>query len=203
SVPAHRAERHQEQGRLPDARLPADEDEARGDEASAEDAVELRHAGRYPLGVLRLDLDQAEERTRCRGGRAARLWAADGLRVQARLPRARPPANEAEARGDEASAEDAVELRHAGRYPLGVLRLDLDQAEERTRCRGGRAARLWAADGLLVQAPERAATGAAPEPARGLVPALGAGVDDRDLGHAASLRSPPDGFCAESVTKKP
>src|SRR5207247_901652 len=95
-----------------------------------------------------------------------------------RLADAGLAAHENEARRDEATAEDAVELRDARRDPLGLFGLDLDQAQERARGRRRRAGRPGAAHDLLVEAPERAAAGAAPEPARGLVPALRASMDD-------------------------
>ena len=66
-----RAEGAQEQGRLADARLAADEDEARGDEPAAEDAIELGHAGRDPLRLLGVDVDEPEERLRGGLGGAA------------------------------------------------------------------------------------------------------------------------------------
>ncbi len=68
-----RAQRHQQQRRLADARLAADEDERGGNEPAAEHAVELGDAGRDALGLLGLDVDQAQERLRGRGGRAARV----------------------------------------------------------------------------------------------------------------------------------
>ena len=63
-VGAHRAQRHQQQRRLADAGLAADQHERRGNEPAAEHAVELRHAGRDPLGFLRLDVDEAQQRPR-------------------------------------------------------------------------------------------------------------------------------------------
>ena len=59
-----RTEGAEEQGRLADAGLAADEDEAGRDEPAAEDAVELGHAGRDPLRLLGVDVDEAEERLR-------------------------------------------------------------------------------------------------------------------------------------------
>ena len=71
-VGAQRAERHQQERRLPDPRVAADEDEARGHEPAAENAVELGDARRDPLGVGRLDVDEAEQRPSCRLSRAFR-----------------------------------------------------------------------------------------------------------------------------------
>ena len=61
--------RGQEQRRLADARLAADEHERGGHEAAAEHAVELRHAGRDPRRLLGLDVDEPQERLRRRLGR--------------------------------------------------------------------------------------------------------------------------------------
>ena len=57
----HVPERGQEERRLPDPGLAADEDERRRDEAAAEDAVELRDAGRDAARLLGLDVDEAEQ----------------------------------------------------------------------------------------------------------------------------------------------
>ena len=59
----HRAQRGQQQRRLADAGLTADEDERGGDQPAAEDAVELGDAGRDPLGLVDLDVHQPQERT--------------------------------------------------------------------------------------------------------------------------------------------
>ncbi len=59
-----RGERHQEQRRLPDAGLTADEDERRRDEAAAEHAVELGNPGRDSLGLVDPDIREPEQRTR-------------------------------------------------------------------------------------------------------------------------------------------
>ena len=59
---AHRLERHQEQRRLADAGLAADEDERRGDEPAAEDAVELRNSCPDALGLGGVDVDEPEQR---------------------------------------------------------------------------------------------------------------------------------------------
>ena len=48
----NRAERREEQGRLADAGLAAEQHERSRDEATPEDAVELRHAGREPSRVV-------------------------------------------------------------------------------------------------------------------------------------------------------
>ena len=57
-------QRHQQQRRLPDSRLAADEDERRRDETAAENPVELGDTGRDALGLLGLDVGQAEQRAR-------------------------------------------------------------------------------------------------------------------------------------------
>ena len=49
AVARDRRERHQQQGRLPHARLSADEHERRGDEPASEDPVQFGDAGRDPL----------------------------------------------------------------------------------------------------------------------------------------------------------
>ena len=64
-----RPERREEQRRLADAGLAADEHERRRHEAAAEDPVELADPGRDPVGLLGLDLDE-------RGAAAARPTAA-------------------------------------------------------------------------------------------------------------------------------
>ena len=68
---SHRAERAQEQRRLADAGLAADEDERRRHEPSAEDTVELGHAGRDSFGLLRDYVDKAKGRP----PGAAEAWA--------------------------------------------------------------------------------------------------------------------------------
>ena len=117
-----------------------------------------------------------------------------------RLAHARLPAHEHERCGNEAAAEHSVELGHAGRDARRLLRLDVDEAQERLR-RRGRARDL--ADHLLDEGAEGVAARALPEPAAGRVAALGAGVVDRSLCHQASLRAGPDGKCAESATFRP
>ena len=52
----------EQERRLADARLAADEHEAGRHEPAAEDAVELGNAGRDPLRLLGVDVDEAEER---------------------------------------------------------------------------------------------------------------------------------------------
>src|SRR5206468_3380695 len=65
---AERAERHEEKRGLPDARIAADEHEARRDEPAAEHAIELRHSGRDSLRVGRVDVDEAKKRASRRLG---------------------------------------------------------------------------------------------------------------------------------------
>ena len=57
-----RPERREQERRLADARLAADQHERRGHETAAEHAVELRDAGRDPLVLLRDDVDEAQRR---------------------------------------------------------------------------------------------------------------------------------------------
>ena len=57
----HGRKSHEEERRLADPGVAGDEHEARRDEAAAEHAVELGDAGRDPLGVGGLDLDEAEQ----------------------------------------------------------------------------------------------------------------------------------------------
>src|SRR5205823_26341 len=103
-----------------------------------------------------------------------------------RLPDAGLAADEDERRGNDAAAEDAVELRHAGRDALGLLDLDVDEPQDRPRLAGtagpGRGGRL------LDERPKGAAARTAAEPPGGGIAALGAGVLDRDLGHATESR---------------
>ena len=63
---AHRAQRHQQQRRLADTGLAADEHERRRDEAAAEHAVELGDAGRDALGLGGVDVDEPQQRLRRR-----------------------------------------------------------------------------------------------------------------------------------------
>ena len=69
---AERAQGHEEQRGLADPRVAGDEDEARRHEAAAEHAVELGDAGRKPVGVGGLDLDEPQDglALRARGARA-------------------------------------------------------------------------------------------------------------------------------------
>ena len=59
----------EQQRRLTDAGLAAHEHERGRDKAAAEHAVQLGHPSRDPLGVLALDLGEAEQRTRLCGAR--------------------------------------------------------------------------------------------------------------------------------------
>jgi hypothetical protein len=54
----HLGERGQQQRRLADSRLTADEDERRRHQPAAEDAVELGHAGRDPLRFVCLHVHE-------------------------------------------------------------------------------------------------------------------------------------------------
>ena len=96
---------------------------------------------------------------------------------QRRLADARLAADEHERRGHEPAAEHTVELGHAGRDALGLLDDDVDEPQQR---RPGMRGRLGAAHRhrLGEHRPELTAAGAAPEPAAGRRPALGADVLD-------------------------
>jgi hypothetical protein len=110
-----------------------------------------------------------------------------------RLPDPRVAAHEDEARRDEATTEDAVELRHARGNALGVGGLDLDEAKERTAdCLGSGLRRRD--DAFFYERAPATASGTLPEPFPGRVPALGAGMLDRGgLCHLPILRAGPDG----------
>ena len=69
-LPGHGLEGHEQERGLADPGVAGDEDEARGDEAAAEHAVELGDSGRDPLGLGGLDLDEPEERPTGRLGAA-------------------------------------------------------------------------------------------------------------------------------------
>src|SRR5205085_5454810 len=83
-------------------------------------------------------------------------------------------ADEHERRRHEAAAEHAVELLDAGGDPLGLLDLDVDEAQERFRSRSMTQAR----SALFDECPKRAAARAAPEPAGRRGAALAACVLD-------------------------
>src|SRR5205823_8313984 len=90
--------------------------------------------------------------------------------------------------------EPAVELRHAGRDPVRLLRVDVDEAEQRLRRR-----RRRRRGRLLDERPERVAARALPKPTAGGVTALGTRVLDRSLRHAATLRAHSDALRAGFV----
>ena len=69
-----RPQRHEQQGRLPDARLAAEQDERRGDEPASEHTVELRDPGRDACSLLHFHVDEPERSAR-NGARTARLAA--------------------------------------------------------------------------------------------------------------------------------
>src|SRR5207253_7897926 len=100
----------------------------------------------------------------------------------------------------ETAAEDAVELVHARRDALGLLGRDVDEPQERLR-RRLRPRDL--ADDLLDERSEGGAAGALPEPPRGGVAALRAGVLDRRLRHAFTLRMKPDEFVRTNKKRPP
>ena len=83
---AHRAQGHEQQRRLPDPRVAADEDERGRDESASQHPIELGNAGRKPVGLGRLDLVESNEGLRDGGrGRAAPLL---GALLEKRSPRA-------------------------------------------------------------------------------------------------------------------
>src|SRR5581483_10799293 len=69
--PRHVRRRLQQQRRLADARLPAEQDERSGYDAAAEDAIEFADAGREPRHPLDLDLLVQPRRSRGPGERIA------------------------------------------------------------------------------------------------------------------------------------
>ena len=124
-----------------------------GEDLDVLGAAEPRRAELHLRGRL---LAGDEERTAAAGGDRA-----EGAEEQGRLADAGLAADEHEARGDEPAAEDAVELGHAGRDPLRLLGVDVDEAEQRLRGRG----RLQRGRRLLDERAERVAAGALAEPA--------------------------------------
>ena len=119
------------------------------------------------------------------------MIARQGHQQQRRLADAGLAADEHERGRDEPAAEHAVELGDAGRDPLGLLGLDVDEAEQGPRARG--APRRGVRPRLLDERPELAAAGAAAEPAARRVSALGAGEEGRGgLGHETSVGAAAD-----------
>ena len=118
---------------------------------------------------------------------------------QRRLADAGLAADEDERGGHEPAAEDAVELGHAGRDPLGLLGVDVDEPSSGL---GRAVARATVRRLSSTSVPNVAAAGALAEPAPGRVAALGAGVVNgaRLWPCLASLRSGPDGVRDDSVT---
>ena len=108
------AERHQEQRRLADARLAADEHERRRHEPAAEHAVELVDTGRDPRRLLGDDVDEAKQRPRLgRLGAARRCGLLDHRPERAAARAApEPPAGDRAALG--ARVLDGRCFRHAG-----------------------------------------------------------------------------------------
>src|SRR2546423_3475410 len=96
----------------------------------------------------------------------------------------------------DAAAKDAVELRNARRDPLGLGRLDVDEAEQRLR----RRFRAGPPDDVLDQRSEGVAARAFPEPPAGGIAAVGAGVSDGRLGDLAILGAGPDDGSVGSVS---
>ncbi len=152
-----------------------------------------RLADRVELG-LREDLDvrRSAEPLRAELHLRDRLLARDEQRAtvaahrlqggeeQRRLADARLAADEHERGRHEPAAEHAVELRDAGRDPLRLLDLDVDEPQQRLRRRLGRA---HLAEHLLDERPERVAARALAEPAPGRVAALRARELNRRLRH--------------------
>ena len=113
ALQAHRPQRHQQQRRLADARLAPDEDERRRDEPAPEHAIELGDAGRDPVGLRGLDLDEAERRP---AGRDRRYIGGTLLDEGAERPAARALAEPAGGRVTALGARvenGCLGLRHA------------------------------------------------------------------------------------------
>ena len=150
-------------------------------------AAEPRRAELHLCGRL---LAGDEERPAPRGRDRA-----ERREEQRRLADARLAADQDEAGGNEPAAEDAVELRHAGRDPLRLLRRDVDELQQGSRRRPRRRGRS-----LLDERAEGVAAGALAEPAARGVAALGTRVLDCGLGHAATVAAPVDGIRNDFVT---
>jgi len=67
----HRREHLQQQGRLADAWIAANQHHRARHDAAAEHAIHLRHAGAHPAGGFRLDIGQPQNLGLSRSGRAA------------------------------------------------------------------------------------------------------------------------------------
>src|SRR5581483_10544243 len=113
---ADRDQRGEQEGRLADAGLAADEDERRGHEAAPEHPVELVHSRRDPPRLLDLDVDEAQRRPRRRG-----------------LGGAEPLLGE---RPEGTAAGAAAEPAPAARPALGARVLDRRRLRHETRVRG-------------------------------------------------------------------
>jgi len=106
-----------------------------------------------------------------------------------RLPDSRFAAEQHERRRDEPAAEHAVELRHAGRDPRGLLDLDVDQPEKRPGGPGAPSLPCGSRRRLLDERAESVAARALAEPASGGVPAVGTEELNCRLGHWIESRS--------------
>ena len=140
------AERAQQQRRLADSRLSADEDEGRRHEPAAEHAVELRDAGRRSASLPRPGRRRGAERAR-RGATRPRAWSAAWGRalLDERAERAAARAAAEPAAGGRAAlaaAELSGGLRHVqrrsdrGGWTLSLRRTALVSRGARARRRG-------------------------------------------------------------------
>src|SRR5207244_800982 len=109
---AHSGQGAEEQRRLADAGLAADEHERGGHETAAEHAVELGDTGRDALGFVGLDVDEAQERA----GRRGMLTADEPLDQRSERAAARAAAEPAPGNGAALAARmlNRCRLRHDG-----------------------------------------------------------------------------------------
>src|SRR5439155_24001535 len=115
---------------------------------------------------------------------------------EGRLADAGLAAHEDERRGHEPAAENAVELRDTRRDPLRLLRVDLDEPEQRT---GGSRLLAGRRRALLDEAPECGAARTSAEPPARRISALAARIEDGRLRHATTVRARADTICSNFV----
>ena len=158
------------------------------------DPLRAAEPRRPQLDLRRRLLAGDEQRSAVAGDRRERH------QQERRLPHSWLPADEHERGGDEPAAEDPVELCDAGRDPLGLLHLDVDEPQHRARSGALRSSRRrrWR---LVHERPEAAAARAAAEPTPGRLTAFGAGELRSRLGHGApTVGRDTDVPCADFVT---